>query len=272
MNPAPTPDFRALTAAAASTWSSGDFNEIGRSLMPMAEDLVREAEPAPGARVLDIGCGSGNVALVAARRYCDVAGIDIAENLIARARARAAAESAQVDFRAGDAQALPFADDAFDLVTSAFGIIFAPDQQAAAAEALRVCRPGGRIALANWMPEDFGRDFFGAHARHAPPPEGTPSPLTWGTEEGVRALLGPGTAHLRCERRATRIYYRSVAHAIETYAQHFGPTLRALERVGQGGAEALMDDIAEVVRRYNRAEDGTVAMQAEYMLVLAERG
>lgn len=266
------PDIRALTEAAAATWSSGDFNEIGRSLMPMAEDLVRAADPAPGARVLDIACGSGNVALVAARRYCDVAGIDIVEPLIDRARLRAAAEGMAVAFSTGDAQALPFDDGAFDTVTSAFGLIFAPDQPAAAAEALRVCRRGGRIALANWMPEGFGRDFFGAHARHAPPPEGAPSPLVWGTEEGVQALLGPGASALHCVRRSTLIHYRSVAHALDVYARHFGPTLRALARVGPEGAEALMEDIAAVVHAHNEARDGTVAMRAEYLLVLAERG
>ena len=268
----PAPDFAALTRNAAVTWSAGDFNEIGKSLMPAAEDLLRAADPSAGARVLDIACGSGNVALVAARRFCEVAGIDIAENLIARARVRAAAEGAPVDFRTGDAQALPWRDGTFDLVTSAFGIMFAPDQPKAAAEALRVCRHGGRIALANWMPEGFGRDFFGAHARHAPPPEGAPSPLVWGTEEGVEALLGAGASEIRCRRCSTQIHYRSVAHALETYATHFGPTLRVLERVGPEGAAALMDDLSTVVARWNRAEDGTVAMQADYLQVLATRG
>ena len=269
--PAVKPDFQALTQAAAVTWSSGDFNEIARSLMPVAEDLVRDADPGPGQRVLDIGCGSGNVALVAARRYCDVAGIDIAENLIERARARAAAEGLQVDFRTGDAQALPFEDESFDLVTSVFGIMFAPDQPKAAAEALRVCRRGGRIALANWMPEGFGIDFFGAHARHAPPPAGMPSPLDWGTEEGVSRLYGGQLKDVSLERRTSTVYYRSIAHYLEVHAASFGPTIRALERVGPDGAEALLADIAAVVEKYNRASDGTVRMPCNYLQVLGTR-
>jgi SAM-dependent methyltransferase len=264
------PDFPALTAAAKALWSSGDFNEIARSLMPVAEDLVRDADPAPGARVLDIGCGSGNVALVAARRYCDVAGIDIAANLIDRARLRAGAEGSEIDFRTGDAQALPFEDESFDLVASVFGIMFAPDQPKAASEALRVCRRGGRIALANWMPEGFGIDFFGAHARHAPPPPDMPSPLVWGTEEGIARLFDQ-TEGVRHERRTCAVFYRSAAHYIETHAASFGPTIRALERVGPDGAPALLADIAGVIEKYNRATDGTVRMQCDYLLTIATR-
>ena len=264
-------ELHALSKAGLATWSSGDFNVIARSLMPAAEDLICAADPTPGARLLDIACGSGNAALVAARRYCEVAGIDIAENLIARAHVRAKAEGLRVDFRTADAQDLPFADASFDVVTSAFGIMFAPDQPAAAAEALRVCRPGGRLALANWVPEGFARDFFGAHAKHAPPPEAAPSPLVWGTEEGVVALLGDGTSSLDCRRLSTVLYYRSVDHMLETNARHFGPTIRALDRVGPDGAEALVEDIATVLHRHNRAKDGTLALQADYLQVMATR-
>jgi SAM-dependent methyltransferase len=269
--PPNAPDFRVLTEVATATWSSGDFNEIAWSLVPVAEDLVRAANPAPGERVLDIACGSGNVALIAARRYCEVTGIDIATNLIDRARARAAANGLAIDMRVGDAQALPFEDARFDVVISAFGVIFAPDQPRAAAEALRVCRPGGRIALANWMPEGFGRDFFGIHRRHAPPPEGTPSPLEWGTEDGLRRLFGTRLASLSVERRVCPIFYRSVEHAVETYASRFGPTIRAVERVGPDGAAALKADIAAFVETSNRAGDGTVRMDADYLRVLATR-
>lgn len=265
------PDAAALTAAAAATWSSGDFNEIARNLMPVAEDMMRAADPSASARVLDIACGSGNAALVAARRYCTVAGIDIAPNLIDRARARADAEGLEIDFRTGDAQALPFDDGQFDVVASAFGIIFAPDQPRAAAEALRVCRPGGRIVLANWMPEGFGLDFFAAHARHAPPPEGAASPHVWGTEEGLARLFGDALSDCRLERRSCLIFYRSVAHAVDTYAACFGPTIRALERVGPAGAPALRADLGAVVERYNRARDGTVAMAADYLQLVATR-
>lgn len=271
MHSDPVPDTVALTQAGRATWSSGDFNVIARQTMMIAEDLVRTADPRPGERVLDIACGSGNVALIAARRYCAVAGVDIAGNLIDAARRRARAEGSEIDFRTGDAQNLPFDDGAFDLVTSAFGIMFAPDQSRAAAEALRVTRSGGRLVLANWMPEAFGRDFFGAHVRHAPPPEGAPSPLVWGSEAGINALLGVGTRAIAFQRGTGYAFFRSVDHAIEVFATYFGPTIRALQVVGPAGANALRADLAEVIATHNRADDGTVRMQTDYLLTTATR-
>ena len=200
-----------------------------------------------------------------------VAGIDIAPNLIDRARVRAAAEGADIDFRVADAQDLPYPDASIDVVTSVFGVMFAPDQDKAAAELLRVCKPGGKIVMANWMPEAFGRDFFGAHAKHAPPPVGMASPLNWGTENGVRDLLASGISDLKCERRAGYAYYRSVDHALELFQTYFGPTIRALGVVGEEGAAALRRDLAAVFERYNTADDGTVAMTTEYLQTVAIR-
>lgn len=267
-----TPDETAkLTQIGKDIWSSGDFNEIARQTMMIAEDVCRAADPRPRQAVLDIACGSGNVALAAARRYCDVAGIDIADNLIERARLRAAAEGSAVDFRTGDAQALPYDDAGFDIVTSAFGIMFAPDQEKAAREALRVCRPGGRLVLANWEPAGFGAAFFGAHARHAPPPEGAPSPLRWGTEEGIKALLGEGAASLRFDRRSGYAFFRSPDHAVDVFSNFFGPTIRALSVVGEAGAPALRTDLAAAISENNRADDGTVAMETNYLLTIVTR-
>ncbi|MCC5982793.1 MAG: methyltransferase domain-containing protein [Rhodobacteraceae bacterium] len=271
MQGASVPDTAALTQAGRKLWSSGDFNVIARQTMMIAEDLVRIADPRPGARVLDIACGSGNIALIAARRYCAVAGIDIAANLIDAARRRAAAEGSEIDFRTGDAQDLPFDAGAFDMVTSAFGIMFAPDQRRAATEALRVTRPGGRLVLANWMPEGFGRDFFGAHARHAPPPEGAPSPLVWGSEAGITALLGDGAGDFTFQRGTGYAFFRSVDHALDVFAAYFGPTIRALQVVGADGADALRADLGRVIAAHNRADDGTVRMQTDYLLTIATR-
>jgi SAM-dependent methyltransferase len=269
--PNEAPDLNEITERGRETWSSGDFNEIARQTMMVAEDICRAADPRPTQAVLDVACGSGNLALVAARRYCAASGIDIAPNLVERAKARAAAEGSRVDFRVGDAQDLPFPDAGFDMVASVFGVMFAPDQERAARELLRVCRPGGTIALANWMPEAFGVDFFGAHARHAPPPPGIASPLRWGTEEGVRELLGDGARDIACARRSGFAYYRSVDHALELFQNYFGPTIRALNAVGEEGAEALRRDLAAVFEKYNRADDGTVAMETEYLQTIAVR-
>ena len=267
----PYTDPAALNEAGRITWSSGDFNVIARQTMGVAEDLVRAADPRPGQVVLDVACGSGNVALVAARRYCEVTGVDIAENLIETARRRAAAEGTDARFLCEDAQALPFPDASFDVVLSAFGVMFAPDQERTAAEILRVCRPGGTIALANWMPQDFGSRFFGAHARHAPPPAGAPWPLRWGTDEGLDALIGPGVGVIRSSVSTGYAHYRSIEHAVAVFERYFGPTIRALDRVGPTGAEALRRDLAAVLQAFNRANDGTAVIETRYLRSLAIR-
>lgn len=264
-------DFRELTERGRQIWSSGDFNEIARQTMAVAEDLCRAVDPRPGEAVLDIACGSGNLALVAARRYCEASGIDLAPNLIERARIRAAADGLDIDFWVGDAQELPYPDASFDVVTSVFGVMFAPDQEKAAREILRVCRPGGRIALASWMPEAFGFDFFGAHARHAPPPAGAASPLRWGTPAVLDELLGPGVVSMSGAKTSSFAYYRSVEHAVGLFEAFFGPTIRALNLVGESGADALRADIAAVFERYNRAEDGTAVVETQYMRTIATR-
>jgi len=266
-----SPDFGALTERGRAVWSSGDFNEIARQTLAVAEDLCRAADPRPGQKVLDVACGSGNLALVAARRYCAVAGVDIAANLVERAEARSAAEGLAADFRVGDAQALPYPDASFDLVFSVFGVMFAPDQQTAASELLRVCRPGGTIALASWMPEAFGGDFFGTHAAHAPPPPGAPSPLRWGTEAGLAELLGPGVRAIESRRQTSYAYYRSLDHALDLFQRCFGPTIRAASVVGEEGLHGLRRDLALVFERYNRARNGTAVVETEYLRSLAVR-
>jgi SAM-dependent methyltransferase len=267
----PAIDYQELTARGRQTWSSGDFNEIARQTMAVAEDLCREVDPHPNEKVLDIACGSGNLALVASRRYCEVTGIDLPQNPINRARIRAAADGLAIDFQVGDAQQLPFRDASFDVVTSVFGVMFAPDQTRAARELLRVCRPGGRIALANWMPEAFGHDFFGAHARHAPPPAGMASPLRWGSPAVLEELLGPSLASMNNAKRSSFAYYRSVPHAVSLFETFFGPTIRAMSVVGDAGADALRADLAEVFERYNRADDGTAVVETQYMRTIATR-
>lgn len=225
---APPLDHAAVTAAQQSTWSEGDFHEIDRQNVVMAEELCAALDPRPGASVLDVACGSGTAALVAARRYCDVTGIDYVPALIDRARQRARAEGYTVEFRAADAQDLPFPDDTFDAVMSVSGEQFAPDQQRAAQELLRVCRSGGRIGLASPMPEGWSGDWFATHARYAPPPPGLRSPLRWGTAEGTSALIGEGAESIQSRPRTALHYYRSVDHAVHVFTTYFGPTLRTL--------------------------------------------
>jgi SAM-dependent methyltransferase len=179
MSQQPDIDYQAVTARQKEVWASGDFHEIARQNVIMAEALCAAVDPHGGERELDIACGSGTAALVAARRYCAVTGIDYVPALVERAGQRAAAEGFDVDFRLADAQALPFPDASFDVVLSVYGVQFAPDQARAAAEMLRVCRPGGRIGLATPMPKGWSGDFFATNARYMPPPPGLQPPLRW---------------------------------------------------------------------------------------------
>lgn len=269
MTTPPTTDHRAVTADQQRTWASGDFHEIARHNVVMAERLCPAAGLRAGQRVLDVACGSGTVALVAARHYCDVTGIDFVPGLIERAKARAQAEGYDVDLRVADAQELPFEDDSFDVVMSAYGVQFAPDQERAANELLRVCRPNGRIGLASPMPEGWSGDLFATHARYNPPPPGVRSPLRWGTEDGVQALLGHGAAQLRNEPHPALQYYRSVDHAVEVFSTWFGPTLSALELVGTEHRDELLHDIREVFSSYNLATDGTAVVENTYLQTVA---
>lgn len=266
------PDFAAVTNRQQQTWATGDFNVIALSIFPVSEQLVEAVDPHAGQRVLDVACGSGNAALIAARRYCDVTGVDYVPALVERARQRAAAEGSSIDFRVGDAQALPVADAAFDVVLSVFGVMFAPDQAQAASELPRVCRSGGRIGLANWMPEGWGGDLVRAFSKHLPPPPAElKPPLRWGTEEGVRELLGTGTSAISTEKRTFMWHYRTLDQALDVFFTYYGPTARAFGAADAGGRAALRRDIGEVFERYNEATDGTCAMRCEYLQIIATR-
>jgi SAM-dependent methyltransferase len=265
----PIPDYAAITAGQQKMWALGDFNVIARSIMGVADAVCEALDPRAGARVLDVACGSGNGALVAARRYCRVTGVDYVSALLERARQRAAAEGSEIDFREGDAQDLPFGDASFDAALSIFGVMFAPDQPRAARELLRVCRPGGRVALASWTPEGAVGDFFRAGARLVPPPPGLVPPVRWGTEAGLRELLGDRTRDLVIERRRVVEHFLSVEHAVDLFARYFGPTVSALSVLDPAGQRTLRDDTVAIFHRHNRAQDGTLMFDAEYLLAVA---
>ena len=260
-------DNSALTSRMQQTWATGDFNRVAVGILDASDALVRAVDVRPGERVLDVACGSGNAALAAARRYADVVGLDYVPALIARARLRAEAEGTQVEFQVGDAQALPFPDNTFDVVISVFGVIFAPDQERAMTELLRVTRPGGRIGLATWMPEGMGGETFRAMSKYVPPPPGALPVVRWGTGEGLREIAG-GSIDFTLNRRTFFQYYRSVDHMLDTFFQFFGPAVRARESVGEAGYPALRRDLGEVFGRLNRATDGTAQVASDYLEVL----
>jgi SAM-dependent methyltransferase len=267
---AEAPDFEAVTARQRAAWSSGEFNRIALTIMEVAEHLVATADPAPGSRVLDVACGTGNAALVAARRFTEVVGLDFAANLIETGRRRAAAEGTDIAFVEGDAQALPFEDASFDVVLSVFGVQFAPDQERAAAELLRVTRPGGTIALANWVPGGAAEAFFVVTARYSPPPPGIAPPWRWGTAEGAAELLGAG-ADVTVTPRSFLQRFPSPEAMIAAFRESFGPSAQTYAAAGPEREAELTEALVDVVRRYNRATDGTSAMQGDYAEVVAVR-
>lgn len=264
-------DYTEVTERQQDTWSTGDFNEIARQNVVMAEALCEAVDPHPGQRILDVACGSGTAALVAERRYCEVTGIDYVPGLIDRAKARARANGQRIDFRVGDAQDVPFPDDSFDVVLSVYGVQFAADQEQAARELLRVCKPGGKIGLAGPIPAGWSGDWFAAHAQYVPPPSGVQSPLRWGTEEGLEELLGAGVRSIENDRRTALQYYRSIDHAVEVFSTYFGPTIRALETIDPAEQENVLVDLTDVMSRYNRATDGTAIVENQYLQTIATK-
>ena len=264
-------DYAAITQLQQQVWSKGDFAHVAPVVQIVAERLVDAVEVLPDERVLDVACGSGNAAIAAARCFADVTGVDFVPSLLERARVRAAAEFLEVQFVEGEAQNLPFEDASFEIVLSTFGAMFAPDQERTAAELLRVTRPGGRIGMANWVPDGFVGDIFKASAQHAPPPPGLAPPVAWGTEERLRELFGDAISDLQIKRRVCTQRFRSVDHFVDFFSTYFGPTIAALERVGPEGEEALTNDVRAVVERYNRAGERAAAIDAGYLEVIATR-
>jgi ubiquinone/menaquinone biosynthesis C-methylase UbiE len=263
--PEPSPDLAAIKTRQQATWSSGDYHMIGTQIQIVSELLIEALDVHSTERVLDVATGSGNAALAAARRGCDVTGVDYVPALLARARRRAEAEGLTIEFVEGDAEALPFPDASFDVVSSVFGSMFAPDQERAAAELARVVRPGGRIGVVAHTPDGFIGNLFKVIAKHAPPPAGLRSPIQWGTEARLRELFIGKIADLTAEKRFYTFRDRSPAHFIEYWRSFYGPTLKAFETVGESGREALEADMLELIGRFNAAQDGTMVVPSEYL-------
>jgi len=265
-------DMQALREAGRKTWSEGDFAIVAAIVVMVSEELVEALDVVPGERVLDVACGSGNAAIAAARRsWGNVVGVDFVPALLERARERAAAERLDVEFIEGDAAEMPVGDAEFDVVTSVFGAMFAPDQEQAAAELLRVCKPGGRIGMANWVPDGPVSELFKIVAKHSPPPPGFVPPVLWGTEDRVRELFGDGVTDLRMERRVSRQAFRSMDHYLEIFRSYFGPIKMAFDRVGPEGEAALEAELREQLEKCNTAGERAFVLEPEYLQVVATR-
>jgi ubiquinone/menaquinone biosynthesis C-methylase UbiE len=265
------PDFSTVTQAQQQTWSKGDFAMVANLVYFPSEQLVESLRIIPDERVLDVASGSGNAAIAAARRaWGNVVSSDYVPALLERGRERAAAERLEIEFVEADAQALPFDDASFDVVTSIYGAMFAPDQQKTADELLRVVKPGGRIGMGNWCPDGSVGEMFKTISKHASPPPGVPSPLLWGTEDHVRELFGDRVSELRAERRVSRQPFRSADHYIEFFRTYFGPTQMAFERVGPEGEQALHDDLKAFLEA-NNADDRAMVLEGDYLEIIAIR-
>jgi ubiquinone/menaquinone biosynthesis C-methylase UbiE len=265
-------DLEAVKQVQQKIWSEGDFSMIGGTQVLAGELLCERLDIMPDERCLDVACGAGNTSLAAARRaWGNTIGIDYVPALLKRARERAAAERLNVEFIDGDAESLPFGDGEFDVVTSTFGAMFAPNQQRAADELLRVCKPGGRIGMTNWIPEGYVGQMFMTVSKHAPPPPGVNPPPLWGTEERLRDLFGDGISELSLERRTMIFRFRSFDHWLDFFRTYFGPMKMAFARVGPDGEQALADDLRALVERFDRGGDGAMLVDAEYLEVVAVR-
>lgn len=265
------PDLAAVKQRQQQTWASADYAAVAARIVPMAEGLAQNAGLRAGDRVLDVATGSGNAALAAARCGCEVTGIDYVPALLERARARAAAEGLEVEFAEGDAEHLAFPDASFDAVLSCLGVMFTPDQERAAAELVRVCKPGGTIGLVNWTPAGFIGQLLRTVGKHVPPPAGVRPPPQWGTEERLGELLGDAVSRLDIQRRTFVFRFRSPDDFATFFRDNYGPVHKAFGALDEPGRERLYDDLTALAREHDREEGPSVAVPAEYLEVVAAR-
>ena len=266
-----TTDFDQLKTRLKTTWMTGDYDRFSRFMEKDAEEFFSRLGVAPGTRLLDVACGAGQLALIAARAGAKVTGCDIAVNWLEKARARAAAEGLQITFEEGDAEALPYADGQFDVVTSLIGAMFAPRPELVAAQLTRVCRPGGTIAMANWTPGGFIGQMFKTISRHIAP-SGMPAPVLWGDEATVRSRFSAGIAGLKLTPRLWHFEYPFPPdEVVEFYRVNYGPMSRAFASLEADGQEQLRTELVNLWAAHNKATATTTRVDAEYLEVMATR-
>ncbi len=271
-NPQHQNELDQLKARLKVTWMTGDYDLFSRYMETDAHLFFRRIGIGAGDRVLDVACGAGQLALIAARAGAEVTGCDIATNWVERAQARAKAEGLKVTFEEGDAEALPYADASFDVVASLLGAMFAPRPEVVAAELTRVCRPGGKIAMANWTAEGFVGRMFKTISKHIAP-SGMPAPALWGDEATVRERLKDGIVDVKCTPRFYQFEYPfSPEKVMEFFRETYGPMARAFATLNAEGQEALSQELVELWKSYNRAEGGRTLVDAAYLEVIATRG
>lgn len=267
-----SPDFAQLKANMKSVWMAGDFGQIANYAVHAGVDFIARTPIKHGDRVLDVACGTGNVSLPAARAGAEVTGVDIATNLLEQARKRASDENLEIRFDEGDAEDLPYRDGEFDIVVTMFGAMFAPRPEKTAAELIRVCRPGGLIAMGNWTPQGFVGKMFQVTANIAPPPPGIAPPVLWGDEATVRQRFSHGISKLTLTRHTVSFEYPfSPKEVVAFFRQYFGPTQATFARLDKVGQDSLASQLEEMWIERNESIDGSTKVEAEYLDVRAVR-
>jgi ubiquinone/menaquinone biosynthesis C-methylase UbiE len=264
-------DYATLKGRQRLAWQTGDYPRVGVMMQLIAEQLVEAADVRAGQRVLDVACGQGNAALAAGRRNAQATGVDYAPNLLEQGRERARAEHLQIEFKEADAEDLPFPDGSFDLVLSTVGVMFAPNQERAADELVRVTRPDGRIALASWEPRGMGGDLFKIVAKYAPPSPGVRPVALWGNREHLAKLFGDRVLWTSLLSRDHVWRFLSPEHFSAFFVEHYGPITRASGGLDEGRRQELAADLTQLAERFNTATDGTLAAPMQYLEAVGTR-
>lgn len=263
--------LQALKARLKATWMAGDYDYFSRYMEQSAVEFMDRLEVSAGSRLLDVACGSGQLALVAARRGIEVTGVDIATNSIEAARGRAKHEGLEAEFDEGDAEELPYADGSFDAVATLYGAMFAPRPELVASEMLRVVKPGGLVAMGNWTAEGFIGKMFRVIAKFIAPP-GMPSPVLWGREETVRERFGDRVEALQLTRVNYRFSYPfPPAEVVEFFRRYYGPTNRAFAALGEDEQAAMRAELVHLWASHNMSQNGRTVVDGEYLEVVGHR-
>jgi len=267
----PAVDLAAVKTRQQAAWSTGNYAVVGTTLQIVGENLCEALDLRSGTRVLDVAAGNGNATLAAARRFGDVTSTDYVSSLLESGRARAQAEGHTIRFQEADAENLPFPDASFDAVMSSFGVMFTPDQDKAAGELARVCKPGGKIGLANWTPESFIGQLFKTIGKYIPPAPGVKSPALWGTKARLEELFGKTAKEIRTASRQFTFRYRSPAHWIDVFRTYYGPMNKTYGALDAAKQAAFTRDLLALMERDNRSGDATLVLPSEYLEVVIER-
>ncbi|HEY1386422.1 MAG TPA: class I SAM-dependent methyltransferase [Dongiaceae bacterium] len=267
----PPADLGAVKTRQQAAWSTGNYAVVGTTLQIVGESLCEALDLRSGARVLDVAAGNGNATLAAARRWCDVVSTDYVPALLDAGRVRAEAEGYSIRFQEADAENLPFPDASFDAVISTFGVMFTPNQAKAASELARVCKPGGRIGLANWTPNGFIGQVFKTIGKYVPPAPGVQSPALWGTKARLDELFGKSAREIRAASRAFTFRYRSATHWLEVFRTYYGPMAKTFAALDAGRQAAFTEDLLALMASGNRSGDSTLVLPSEYLEVVIDR-